>query len=630
MTRSFAPTVSLTARPLMWAAVALMFVAISGGEVAAQSSTRNRLTADPDFGPAPFGDDTEFEQPSYSGRTNSYRLNDGSLPSSRSRDPATQKRFEQLFQEEGDYRPQPDDLPTRGYRQGYRSEYRPNPLDQKWNLEDLPLPTRARPTQIPIETSPVKKAPAQPSLSEKIAKRYQDPRVIRIVQQLNQQSGEALYAEVSQLIDSRHITPTSYQQRVESGLEHLAMAVQTPAFQQAAGANPNPQAVRSLQQQLQNMAYQTNVQSLSQAVAVIRQAGQMTSHTLNVNPSVVTLEFVYGALDTLDQFSMFIAPEKTGNTSLGLKENMVGIGVEIESHPQGLKILKALTGGPAAQATLKRGDIITAVDGRPVAGLELTEAADLISGPSNSPVQLSLKRASMIGDVTLVRRQFAVHSVSEVRMEQANVGYIKLDQFAEATSKEMDDALWKLHEQGMQSLILDLRGNPGGLLTTAIELSDKFLPSGTIVSTRGRTANDNSQETAQYAQTWKTPLVVLIDHNSASASEIFAAAIQENGRGVVVGEKSYGKGTVQTLFPLQSVSSALRLTTAKFYSPDGREMAGVGVTPDIKITTNINDTTGADAALQAAVRAAKDPNVMNMAGTRPTGKSAIRVIRVVT
>ena len=148
----------------------------------------------------------------------------------------------------------------------------------------------------------------------------------------------------------------------------------------------------------------------------------------------------------------------------------------------------------------------------------------------------------------------------------------------------MDAALYKLNDQGMQSLILDLRGNPGGLLTTAIELSDRFLPSGTIVSTRGRTQADNSQETATYAHTWKVPLVVLVDHDSASAAEIFAAAIQENRRGVIVGETSYGKGTVQTLFPLESVSGALRLTTAKFYSPDGREMAGVGVTPDVKVT----------------------------------------------
>jgi carboxyl-terminal processing protease len=625
MTRSFATPVMAASRPAVWAVLALVFVTFAGVDVAAQGDYRSQRYDDAEFGPTPDGYRSSSYDSSYPGRTNSFRLNDRSMPSSRSRDPAAQKRFEQLFQDEDDVRALPYDLPGRSYRPDHRT----SPVERDWNLEDLPMPVRTRPTRMPLEQQPVK-APAQPTLSEKIAKRYQDPRVIRIVQQLNPQAGEALYAEVSQLIDSRHITPTSYQQRVESGLKHLAMAVQTPAFQQAVGANPNPQSVRALQQQLQNMAYQTNVQNQSQAVAVIRQAGQMTAQAMNVNPGAVTLEFVYGALDTLDQFSMFIAPEKTGSTSLGLKENMVGIGVEIEAHPQGLKILKALTGGPAAEATLKRGDIITAVDGQPVAGLELTEAADLISGPNNTPVQLSLKRSNMLGDVTLVRRQFAVHSVSEARMEQAGVGYIKLDQFAESSAKEMDEALWKLQEQGMQSLILDLRGNPGGLLTTAIELSDRFLPSGTIVSTKGRTANDNSQEVAQYAQTWKTPLVVLIDHNSASASEIFAAAIQENGRGVIVGEKSYGKGTVQTLFPLQSVSSALRLTTAKFYSPEGREMAGVGVTPDIKVTTNVNDATGADAAMQAALRAATDPNIMNMAGTRPNGKSAIRMIRVVT
>jgi len=617
--------------------MALIGLTLTGADAAAQGDFRGRLSDDTDFGPTPGGYRPSSYEPSSSGRTNSYRLNDRGTLNSRSRDPAARKRYEQLFEDEADYQTLPYDQPTRTRP----SDYRTSPVQRDWNLDDLPMPSRSRdlsrddlplPTRsLPTRTQPQSpvKTPAQPSLSEKIAKRYQDPRVVRIVQQLNQQSGEALYAEVSQLIDNRHITPTSYQQRVESGLEHLAMAVQTPTFQQAVGATPNPQAVRALQQELQSLAYQSNVQNLSQAVGVIRQAGQMTSQTMGVNPGAVTLEFVYGALDTLDQFSMFIAPEKTGSTSLGLKENMVGIGVEIEAHPQGLKILKALTGGPAAAATLKRGDIITAVDGRPVAGLELTEAADFISGPNGSPVQLSLKRSNMLGDVTLVRRQFAVHSVSEARMEQAGVGYIKLDQFAESSAKEMDEALWKLHEQGMQSLILDLRGNPGGLLTTAIELSDKFLPSGTIVATKGRTANDNSQETAQHANTWKTPLVVLIDHNSASASEIFAAAIQENGRGVIVGEKSYGKGTVQTLFPLQSVSSALRLTTAKFYSPEGREMAGVGVTPDIKVTTNVNDN-GPDAALQAGLRAATDPKVMNMAGNRQPGRSATRVIRVVT
>ncbi|HUQ69445.1 MAG TPA: hypothetical protein VM165_07985, partial [Planctomycetaceae bacterium] len=308
MNRSFASTVMTASRPALWAVLALIGLTLSGTNVAAQGDYR--LSDDTDFGPTPGGYRPSSYESSFSGRTSSYRLNDRTMLNSRSRDPAARKRYEQLFDDEADFQTLPYDQPTRTRRPDSRT----SPVERDWNLEDLPLPTRSFPTRTQPQ-SPVK-TPAQPSLSEKIAKRYQDPRVVRIVQQLNPQSGEALYAEVSQLIDNRHITPTSYQQRVESGLEHLAMAVQTPTFQQAVGATPNPQAVRALQQQLQNLAYQSNVQNLSQAVGVIRQAGQMTTQTMNVNPGAVTLEFVYGALDTLDQFSMFIAPEKSGSTSL--------------------------------------------------------------------------------------------------------------------------------------------------------------------------------------------------------------------------------------------------------------------------------------------------------------------------
>jgi carboxyl-terminal processing protease len=214
-----------------------------------------------------------------------------------------------------------------------------------------------------------------------------------------------------------------------------------------------------------------------------------------------------------------------------------------------------------------------------------------------------------------MRQRIVLQSVSEARMEDSSRGiaYIKLEQFTESTINEIDSALMNLHQQGMQSLILDLRGNPGGLLTTAISLSDRFLPGGTIVSTRGRTAEDNTVELAHYPNTWKVPLIVLIDHNSASASEIFAAAIQENQRGLIIGEKSYGKGTVQTLFPLQTVSAALRLTTARFYSPDGREMAGEGVTPDIKVATDGETSGKKDPVLKEAMRKANEARVKEMA-----------------
>ncbi|HEX6986788.1 MAG TPA: S41 family peptidase, partial [Planctomycetaceae bacterium] len=292
---------------------------------------------------------------------------------------------------------------------------------------------------------------------------------------------------------------------------------------------------------------------------------------------------------------------------------------------EGVVVVKALRGSPAERAGLQRGDVVTSVNGQSLGGRTMDFAVDQIAGPMGSPVLVSIVRDGRPMPLSMRRERVRVYSVSEVTMidPERKIGYVKLDKFAEATSKEMDDALWSLYRQGMQSLVLDLRGNPGGLLTTAVELSDKFLPGGTIVSTRGRTAEDNTLEQATRPKTWKTPLVVIVDENSASASEIFAAAIQENGRGLVVGRKSYGKGSVQTHFPLRTVSGNLKITTAKFFSPKGRVMAGAGVTPDIAVPKLADDQTvvplAADADVREALRAAAGQEVRELAAAAERG-----------
>jgi carboxyl-terminal processing protease len=277
--------------------------------------------------------------------------------------------------------------------------------------------------------------------------------------------------------------------------------------------------------------------------------------------------------------------------------------------------MKALRAGPAAEAGLKSGDIITAVDGRSINGMPLTNSVDLMKGTAGSRMQLRIVRNGSQGtDVTLVRRRVRVYTVNDYKLLPGteNVAYMSLSQFGEKSTEELDQALMELHNKGMKSLVIDLRGNPGGLLNVCVDITNRFLPCGTIVSTKGRLASDNMVETASYERTWSTPLVVLVDGDSASASEIFAAAVQDNRRGIVVGERSYGKGTVQTHFPLSSVSGNLRLTTARFYSPNGKAMSGEGVTPDVRIADADGPANG-DRVLDEAITIAQSQRLKDIA-----------------
>ena len=481
------------------------------------------------------------------------------------------------------------------------------------NVEELPAPPRdLKPVVKPAASD--RQPPHIPTVAEKIQHRYGDPRVVRLLERLTHQSAVSLYVEIGQMIDARHIKPTTYAQRVDGAFDHLLLAIQSTPFRNAAHLQADDQSLDQLQLALTQLKDRAVVRSLNDAVTTMNKTQELVDRHVQIAPGAVGLEFVNAQLDTLDQFSSLIPPEKAGGPSVGLKDNVVGIGVEVEAHGDGLKVLKVLPGGPAAEVQMRRGDILTGVDRQSLKGLELNQAVDYILGQPGTPIKLNLTRAGRRGEVTLMRRRIAVHAVaSKMADETSKVGYIKLDTFSESSVKEIDDALMGLHQQGMKSLILDLRGNPGGLLTAAIAISDRFLPEGTIVSTKGRTSADNSLEKANYSQTWKVPMVVLVDRNSASASEILAAAIQENGRGIILGERSYGKGTVQTLFPLQTAPAGLRLTTAKFYSPDGREMAGAGVTPDMEVDPTIGDDAENDAAIAAALKLTADPRLKDMA-----------------
>lgn len=465
----------------------------------------------------------------------------------------------------------------------------------------------------------------------KISARYQNAEMLSLLNRTSLQEITSLFSEASTMIDTRHVSPNSYEDRTRAALEGVSKALENPAFLQANRVSPNPQSIAAVQQQLLQMAYSQPARSMSESVGLMQYAAELANRQLGIRKEAVALEYLNATIDSLDKYSALM-PKSAGGSpgaslephrTAGLEENIVGLGVEMTPHAQGALLDGVVEGSPAAGLGLKAGDIIIAVNMKSVAGQSLSMIADQIGGRAGTSVTLDIDRNGQKLRGTAVRRQFYVSSVSGTKMldPNAKVGYIKLKQFSESSKEDLEKAMWSLHNQGMTGLVLDLRGNPGGLLNESVDISNMFLPSGTIVSTRGRNAEDNTQETANFDKTWAVPLVLLVDENSASASEIFAAAIQDNGRGVLMGRHSYGKGTVQTHFPLRSVSGVLKLTTAKFYSPSGREMAGAGVEPDVPVTvqtTGYRGTTDNDADLQTAlqVMASGTPSQMAQASAR--------------
>ena len=263
-----------------------------------------------------------------------------------------------------------------------------------------------------------------------------------------------------------------------------------------------------------------------------------------------------------------------------------GLGIEVTMENSVVKVVSPIDDTPAAKAGLKPGDYITSIDGEQVMGLTLNEAVDKMRGKVGTKVKLTIRRANEKPfDVTLKREEIKIQSVkSEVK--SGDVAYIRVSSFSENIDKMIEKAVKdarKKTDGKLAGVVLDVRNNPGGLLDQAVSVSDLFLDKGEIVSTRSRNESDTIKYTAEKGDIVKgLPIVVLINEGSASASEIVAGALQDHHRAIVMGEKSFGKGSVQTVIPLGKYG-AMRLTTARYYTPSGRSIQAKGIEPDIEV-----------------------------------------------
>jgi len=305
----------------------------------------------------------------------------------------------------------------------------------------------------------------------------------------------------------------------------------------------------------------------------------------NYVDSTESKDLVYGAikgmLSTLDPHSSFMSPEVYKEMQIETQGSFGGLGIEITVRDRYLTIVSPIEGTPADQAGLQAGDRIVRIDGELTKDMTLMEAVRKLRGPKGAEVTVTILREGADPfDVSITRDVIEVHSVRASDLGEG-IGYIRVNTFQERTRRDLEAALNELQEKGMRGLILDLRNNPGGLLSQAVQVADLFLKKGQlIVYTEGRAKNQNLRFVDEHDNPQDYPMVVVVNRGSASASEIVAGALRDHQRADLVGTKTFGKGTVQTVIPLND-GSGLRLTTARYFTPKRIAIDGTGMTPDI-------------------------------------------------
>jgi carboxyl-terminal processing protease len=298
-----------------------------------------------------------------------------------------------------------------------------------------------------------------------------------------------------------------------------------------------------------------------------------------------------GMLSSLDDYSQFMDPDEYNEIKIETKGEFGGVGVEISLKDGILTVVSPISGTPAEAAGIKSGDKIVKIDGKVTKSVTLNDAVKQMRGKPGTQVTLTIWRESTqkVFDVPLKRDMIKVKSIKKAEILEDKIGYIKLVEFQENSNRDLDEALKKMEAQGMDGLILDLRNNPGGLLDGAVDVAERFLPKDkVIVSIKARNPADTNVFKSSGSFFKKDyPLIVLVNEGSASASEIVAGAVKDNKRGIVLGTKTFGKASVQTVIPLND-GSALRFTTAIYLTPSGKMIKGQGITPDVVVERDQN------------------------------------------
>ena len=322
----------------------------------------------------------------------------------------------------------------------------------------------------------------------------------------------------------------------------------------------------------------SKLKTFTETISIIKQ-----NYVEEVDEKELINGAIKGMLNQLDPHSSYMPPEAFKEMQIDTKGEFSGLGIQIGVKDKMLTVIAPIEDTPAYRAGIKAGDTIIKIEGESTKDISLQDAVTKLRGPKGTSVTITVFREGWEKpkDFTIVREVIQIKSVKYKALED-NIGYVKLTQFQQRTSEDLENALDTLEKDKINSLILDLRNNPGGLLNSAVDVSSQFLPDGKlVVYIKGRTGEQQDFNTSG-TKNIEYPMIVLVNEGSASASEIVAGALQDWRRAVILGTQTFGKGSVQTVIPL-SDGSALRLTTARYYTPKGRSIQTTGITPDIVV-----------------------------------------------
>ena len=450
-----------------------------------------------------------------------------------------------------------------------------------------------------------------------VTRRYADRSFIESVERSTPAQSIEVYQDVVSKLETYYVDSIDYYKLALYGTAFLEVALTERDFIQKHLPKTPAASIENFRRNVHRLVFGKKVGNANDLKNLALLVASEAQEQIGLMPTATIFEFISGSVGLLDPYSSILTPGEYREIMSQIEGNLIGLGVELWAEGNELRIVDVFKGSPAAQAGLLPGHYILEVDGQTIVSIGAKRAADMLRGPENSSVKLVISSG---GDqsvaIDVVRRRVEIPSVSSAEMRNGQIGYIRITNFQKTTVNEVSRALFDLSSQGMKSLVIDLRRNPGGLLESAVELADYFIVRGGIVSTRGRNTSENRNYTAHAAGTWDMPLVVLIDAESASASEIFAGAIRDHDRGYIVGQISYGKGSVQGVFPSERGIGGLRLTVSRFYSPSGTAISQRGITPHVMVPEEPDATPTTLVALKPPVESIPSEGI---AGSTETG-----------